>query len=86
MKLHLPVALLTAVISAMSYGAEPAYIIDRTMGSDMQSGTYNDNDVIVNVTGGDFAKYNMGGTPDEAAAGWLNRPTMVLFRELLQQM
>ena len=61
MKLHLPVALLTAVISAMAYGAEPAYTIDRTMGSDMQSGTYNDNDVIVNVTGGDFAKYNMGG-------------------------
>ncbi len=61
MKLHLPVALLTAVISAMAYGAEPAYTIDRTMGSDIQGGTYNNNDVIVNVTGGDFAKYNMGG-------------------------
>ena len=60
MKLHLPIALLAAVVGAMSFAQAADWQIDRTSGAQITEGNYNDNDVIVNVTGGDFSKYNMG--------------------------
>ncbi len=72
MKLHLPFALLAAVVSAVAY-AEEGYTIDRQTGKDYKDKeaqfefngevvNLQDNDVTVNITGGNFSGYNMGGS------------------------
>ena len=74
MKLHLPIVLLTAVYACMMNATAAEYSISRQTGDAYNTTNhevkYNANDVIVDVTGGDFSKYNMGGTtPSRAEDG-----------------